>query len=106
MPSAPAEISRLPFLLIRRDQTGPVCPVSGDPMRSPLNVFHSRTVPSSLPVASIFPPGPNRMARTGPVCPASGAVVGRRVAVFHSCTVLLPPEEVARSFRTRLNVSA
>ena len=57
-------------------------------MRSPVATSHSRTVPSSLPVASVLPSGLNATDHTEPVWPVSGgADAGWPVATSHSRTV-------------------
>src|SRR5262245_3927407 len=69
-----------------------------------LATFHSRTVPSVLPVARVVPPGLNATEVTGPVCPVRGGPAGWWVVRSHSCAVpsLLP---VARVVPCGLNAT-
>jgi hypothetical protein len=58
----------------------------------PVSAFHSRTVSSSLPLASRWPSGLNATLRTELVCPVSGAPIGWPVSASHSRTVWSAPE--------------
>ena len=67
--------------------TAPVWPVSGAPIGWPVAASHSRTVLSSLLLASRRPSGLNATPDTAAVWPVSGAPIGRPVSGFHSRTV-------------------
>ena len=79
-------------------------PVSGSPIWRPVATSHSRTVPSSPPLARVLPSGLNATAMTEPVWPVSGLPICRRVATSHSRTVPSSPP-LARVLPSGLNAT-